>query len=141
MGDNYLDSIITHNEHLKKKMTVEIRELLEREDGLIGLLKEAPNSFGLTVAKELVYVIYYILHQKIEKFHELIKSKEPLIPKMNCLQDFCDDLLPCLATSCPVYEEISLEEVICFAETDIETIANQIYFSDIKILTLREINY
>ncbi len=100
-----------------------------------------PIAFGLTVAKELVYVIYHILHQKIEKFHQLIRSKEPLIPKMQCLQDFCDDLLPCLATSCPVYEEINLEEVICFAENDIESIANQIYFSDLKILTLRDISY
>ena len=34
---------------------------MQKEEGLIGLLKEAPEAFGLTVAMELVYVIYHIL--------------------------------------------------------------------------------
>lgn len=45
-----------------------------------------------------------------------------------------------MGTSCPVYEELALEEVGDFAEKDIEIISNQIYFSNIRILNLKDIN-
>jgi hypothetical protein len=44
-----------------------------------------------------------------------------------------------MGTSCPVYEEMTLDEVGEFAERDIELIANQIYFSNIRILNLKDI--
>jgi hypothetical protein len=65
-------------------MVKELCGIFEKEDGLVGLLKEAPKVFGINVTKELVYVIYSILHQKLGQFHKYLAAKEPLIPKFNC---------------------------------------------------------
>ena len=60
--------------------------ILEKEDGMIGLLKEVPKNFGLTVAKEIVYVIYHILQSKFKEFKNITQSKESIIPKLPCFQ-------------------------------------------------------
>ena len=103
----------------------------------MGFLKEVPKSFGITVAKEIVYVIYHILHSKIHDFHELIVIKEPIIPKFPRFQDYGDELNQ-LASSCPVYEDVSIEEVVAFAEKGIEKSAQLIYFGDLRILNLKQ---
>ena len=69
----------------------------------------------------------------------MLSSKESILPKFGCFQDCTGtELLP-FAASCPVYEEVSLEEVIEFAEKGIDKFAGEIYFSEVKILSLREV--
>lgn len=38
---------------------------MEKEEGVIGLLREAPGIFGITVTKEIVYVVYHLLKLKL----------------------------------------------------------------------------
>ena len=56
-------------------------------------MQEAPKFFGITVAKEIVFVIYQILKHKIKEFHALIKAKKSIIPKLHCLYDWRSDIL------------------------------------------------
>ena len=59
---------------------------------------------------------------------------------MPCFQE-CDEEFICqlATTSCPVYEDISVEEVVAFAEKQISSCANETYFGDIVILNLKQI--
>ena len=74
-GDSDLETIIVHNELLTADMIKYVCGAMEKEDGLIGLLREAPVIFGLTVTKEIVYVVYYLLKLKLTAFNSLLTSK------------------------------------------------------------------
>lgn len=103
-------------------------------------MREAPGIFGITVTKEIVYVVYHLLKLKLEVFRKLLQSKEPIIPKMNCFMDCEGEFLELMGTSCPVYEDVSLEEVVTFAEEEVEECARELYFKDIRVLNLRGVN-
>ena len=114
-GDSELETVIMHNELMTVDMKVYLCGVMEKEDGLIGLLREAPDAFGPAVTKEIIFVIYHLLRSKLVPFQKLISNKQPLIPKMQCFMDCEGDFFDQVGTSCPVYEEIPLEEVISFA--------------------------
>ena len=73
----------------------------------------------------------------MEQFRQLLQLKESLIPKINCFQDFDEEAQ--LTTSCSVYEDVSIEDTIAFADKDIEACAHKMYFSDIRVLNFREV--
>ena len=89
-GESDLDNIITHNWLLNKQMLFEVQSILEKEEGLLALIRQAPNALGLTVAKEIVYVIYYIYSKKVNAFKQLLKANELFLPKMQCFIDGWD---------------------------------------------------
>lgn len=60
---------------------------------------------------------------------------------MHAFVNSWDELPVPTGIGCPVYEDISPEEVMAFAEKDIEPIANHLYFSDIRILNLKDVSY
>ena len=70
--ENELESIVMNNDLMSQEMVKWLCCEMEKEEGLIGLLKEVPRTFGLTVGKEIVYVIYHILHAKIKAFKALL---------------------------------------------------------------------
>lgn len=73
----------------------------------------------------------------MDSFQDFLDSKQPILPKLHCFQDCWDEPLHRTPSNCPLYEELSLEEVILFAEQDIEQVATQLYFSDICFLNLK----
>lgn len=46
-----------------------------------------------------------------------------------------------LPTSCPVYEDANIEEIMAFSEKGIEKSAQSIYFGDLKILNLKQLPF
>lgn len=87
---NGLEGLVGENFLLAGAEKQEIFEILAAEEELVGLLKHLTPSFGLTVAKELVYVMYQILKAKYLPFRKLIECKDTIIPKFNCFQGFED---------------------------------------------------
>lgn len=68
----------------------------------MGLYKQVIPVFGNTIGKELSFVIYHILKQKLAGFRELRAPKDNILPRFDCFQGYEDEESP-FNTACPLY--------------------------------------
>jgi hypothetical protein len=109
-----LELLTIQNELLTGMEQQELVSMLKEED-LLGLFKLATPVFGITIGKELAYIIYHVLKLKLAGFKDLKAPKDSILPRFGCFHGVEEEESP-FSTACPLYEDLNLEEIPLFAE-------------------------